>query len=91
MKALNFCLLEWQLYPGGLKQVEVGPFGVWGVNKDDNIFKKTSKSWDKVPGALKDISVGKNSVWGTSGRYNIYKRVGDGNWQHVEGKLRQVG
>ena len=79
------------MYPGALKRVDVGPFGVWGVNTHDQIWKKTPTSWQKIDGSLKDISVGKNSVWGTNKYDDIFKRVGGGNWQHVHGKLKQVG
>ena len=60
------------------------------MNQQDNIYKKTPSGWEQVPGALKDISVGKNSVWGTNSANDIFKRVGEGNWQHIHGKLRQV-
>ena len=29
---------EWQVIPGALKQVEIGPSGVYGVNSDNEIF-----------------------------------------------------
>ena len=82
--------LVWQVFPGEKKQIDVGHFGVWGVSTKDDIYKKTSTDWEKVPGSLKDISVGKNSVWGANKNNDIYKRVGEGNWQRVLGKLRQV-
>ena len=85
-----FVIVEFQEYPGRLKKVDIGPFGVWGVNVHQMIYKKTSNGWKKVPGSLKDISVGKNSVWGANKNNDIYKRVGEGNWQRVLGKLRQV-
>ena len=75
------------MYPGALKRVAVGPYGVWGVNRDGNIYKKTSNSWEHVGGELQDISVGRNSVWGVN---DIHIRVGGGGWQHIQGKLKQV-
>ena len=85
-----FCLVEYQEFPETWKQVEVGPYGVWVVNSEDNIYKKTPTGWQQVPGSLKDISVGKNSVWGNNLYDDIFKRVGGGDWQHVHGKLKQV-
>ena len=88
--AYIFCFLDWQAYPGALKQVAVGPYGVWGVNRDGNIYKKTSNSWEHVSGELQDISVGRNSVWGVNRNDDIHMRVGGGGWQHIQGKLKQV-
>ena len=45
--------------------MSVGPYGVWGVNSNDNVYKKTSGGWQHIPGSLSDISVGLNSVWGS--------------------------
>ena len=83
-------LVEFSVYPGLLKRVDVGPFGVWGVNSQDQIYKKTPNSWQRIQGVLRDISVGQNSVWGTN-KWGIYMRVGEGDWQKINGMLRQVG
>jgi len=81
----------WQVYPGALKQVAVGPYGVWGVIGNGTILKKTSNSWEQVDGELQDISVGGNSVWGVNSVGDIWMRVGeDGGWTQIEGKLKQV-
>lgn len=79
----------WKKYPGLLKQVDVGQYGVWGVNSQDDIFRKTPTSWERVQGLLKDISVGKNSVWGVNSDDGIFWKSG-GNWQNVGGLLKQV-
>ena len=79
----------WKKYPGLLKQVDVGPYGVWGVNSQDDIWRKTSTSWQRIPGALKDISVGKSSVWGVNSNDEIFRKSG-GDWQKVGGLLKQV-
>ena len=74
--------------------MSVGPYGVWGVNKLGNIYKKTSTGWQHVPGVLFDISVGQNSVWGVSSNGHVYRRVGAAtSWEqiHIEGGLKQVG
>ena len=60
------------------------------MNRDGNIYKKTSNSWEHVSGELQDISVGRNSVWGVNRNDDIHMRVGGGGWQHIQGKLKQV-
>merc|ERR1712013_964951 len=80
----------WQKYPGGLTQVAAGPYGVWGVDQDDNIFKKTINSWQKVDGQLKDISVEKNSVWGVTREDQILMRKEGEGWQQIHGSLKQI-
>ena len=87
----NVCLVEFKEYPGLLKHVDIGPYGVWGIDKKEQIWKKTAASWEKVPGSLRTISVGKNSVWGTNLHDNIYMRAGGAkSWTKIEGKLKQV-
>ena len=81
---------SWKLYPGALKQVAVGPYGVWGVNKDSAVYQKTSSGWQHIGGELQDISVGRNSVWGTNKDDDIHMREGRGGWEQIQGKLRQV-
>ena len=73
-----------------MTQVAAGPYGVWGVDQDDNIFKKTINSWQKVDGQLKDISVGKNSVWGVTREDQILMRKEGEGWQQIHGSLKQV-
>ena len=80
----------WKKYPGGLKQVDVGPDGVWGVSNDDKIWRKTSNSWQEVPGRLKDISVGQNSVWGVNSNDEIWRKFDEGDWKQISGSLKQV-
>merc|ERR1719347_2321249 len=62
----------WKQYPGRLKQVDVGPYGVFGVNSQDQIYEKTTNSWKQLPGALMDISVGQSSVWGVNSEYTVF-------------------
>ena len=75
---------------GRLKQIDVGPYGVWGVNSRDDIYQRRGARWTRVSGKLKDISVGRNSAWGVNSRNDIFRRIGGGNWQHIRGKLKQV-
>ena len=74
--------------------MSVGPYGVWGVNSNDDVYKKISGGWQHIPGKLSDISVGLNSVWGVSNNNQVFRRVkGANHWEqiHIEGGLKQVG
>ena len=64
---------------------------IWGVNRADQIFKRTSNSnWVRISGGLKQISVSdKDHVWGVNSRDNIYRRTGN-TWQRVSGGLKVV-
>ncbi|CAB1346236.1 unnamed protein product [Coregonus sp. 'balchen'] len=44
---------EWIRLPGSLKHITVGPAGIWGVNKEDSIYKY-------VAGLLKQLDAGGN-------------------------------
>jgi hypothetical protein len=92
--------------PGGLKQIDSGPFGfVCGVNSGNNIYcrrgitrrRRYGSSWIRVPGKLSYISCGKYGHWGVNKAQNIYFRKGvkknrpqGTRWQRVPGKLMQV-
>ena len=86
---------RWIRYEGSLTQVAVGPFGVWGVAKNQTIWEKLPSGWKKIEGLLTEISVGKNSIWGINRNQQIYKRIGgEGKWEQIRkkriGKLTQV-
>lgn len=69
-----FCYLEdkndWLLVGGQLIQISVGPSGVWGVNRQKQLFYRknvgcTTSSvdeWIKVSGTFKHVSVGRDRV-----------------------------
>jgi len=80
----------WHRYPGSLMQVDIGKYGVWGVDTHHHVYKKTGNGWQKIPGGLKQISVGEYSAWGVNGADQIFRRVRGGNWQHIHGSLKQV-
>ena len=75
---------------GGLKQISGGQNEVWGVNRNNAIYKRSvdgSGSWKRIGRSLKDVSAsGNGCIWGVN-RYNhIYKRrKNGGNWQRVYG------
>ena len=81
----------WQSVPGGLKHVSVGADGtVWGVNKNDQIYRRDGGNWRNIPGGLKQISVGSRSkVWGVNRNDQIYYWNGS-NWTNVPGGLKYV-
>ncbi|XP_019615747.1 PREDICTED: uncharacterized protein LOC109463383 isoform X2 [Branchiostoma belcheri] len=96
----------WQRVSGGLKFVSVGRSGVWGVNRNDQIYYRTGtyrdeasagSGWVRIDGALKQISSGDNIVWGVNSNDDIYIRQGicwyspgGTSWRNIPGKLKQV-
>jgi len=75
--------LKWTKINGNLKQIEVGNMGVFGINKNDDIFYRvgsmenrfysTGFSWQRLSGKLKQISVGSTSVWGVNAEDEIFE------------------
>jgi len=80
----------WTKYPGALIRISVGPAGVWGANRKNQVFKKIPGGWKFMSVSLKDISVGKTSLWGVDKHNLIHKKSGYDGWQHVAGQLIQV-
>ena len=87
-QSLIYCFSAWQNVSGSLKQVSVGPYGVWGVDQIDEIFRRKSNTWQHQTGDLKDISVGKSSVWGVARSGQVFRRTkGSTTWQLINGTL----
>jgi len=82
--------VKWEKVPGGLTRISKGNSGVWGVNKDDDIFKLNDdgSSWTRISGQLVQVSSGA-SVWGVNRGGNIYKYNGNG-WLQISGQLVNV-
>ena len=62
-----------------LYQVSVSGFDdeiVWGVSRDNLIWKYDGKTWQKISGSLNKISVGEGGVWGLTKHNHIYYRTG---------------
>ncbi|XP_019623528.1 PREDICTED: tectonin beta-propeller repeat-containing protein 1-like [Branchiostoma belcheri] len=87
----------WRSVDGLLKFVSVGSRGVWGVNRDDDIFYRSGtlenkassgSGWVKIEGKLKQISSG-HSVWGVNANDDIFIRQ-DPEWRSVDGLLKFV-
>merc|ERR1719265_1232740 len=81
----------WQQIQGGLTRVSKGNSGVWGVNKNDEIFKLNvdGNSWTKINGGLVQVSSGA-AVWGVNRYDDIFRYLGNNQWQHIAGKLTNV-
>ena len=81
----------WEQIAGALKHVSVAGDGtVWGVNANDEIFRRDGNAWKRIAGSLKQISTGAATlVWGVNKDNKIYRR--DGNaWKQVSGALKHV-
>ncbi|XP_056399715.1 fish-egg lectin-like isoform X2 [Hyla sarda] len=81
--------LQCSKIPGKLKQIDAGAGQIYGVNKDDNIFKLMGQQWKQVPGKLDHVTVGEAGIWGTNKANNIFK-LQDNKWKQVSGRLKQV-
>ncbi|KAL5251916.1 hypothetical protein ACHWQZ_G014899 [Mnemiopsis leidyi] len=81
----------WEQIPGGLTRISNGQSGVWGVNKNDNIYKLNADgaSWTQISGGLVQVSSGA-SVWGVNRHDNIYKYLGNNKWQQIPGGLTNI-
>ena len=70
----------WMRIPGGLKHVTAGKAGIWGANRNDDIYFMTSLDtliWKHIPGKLKQIDSGfGNIVYGVNSNDDIYCRTG---------------
>ncbi len=79
---------------GDLKHVSAGVAYLWGVNKNDEIFRceRPCKTLVKVDGRLSQIDVGDDEVWGVTSANSIFKRPADGTgkWKHITGHLKHV-
>lgn len=72
---------------------------VWGVGKDESIWRRSGSSWQRINGRLKHISVGESGVWGVQSDGNVYYRVGTyldndtagSSWEQVPVPQDKVG
>ncbi|XP_075046063.1 uncharacterized protein LOC142106910 [Mixophyes fleayi] len=76
--------LNYNSIEGSLKYYSCGPFGCWGVNKDNKIFYRygvtptacQGSRWQQIPGGLVMVEVGADgSVYGVA-EGSVYKRDG---------------
>jgi hypothetical protein len=83
--------VRWTLMRGKLKHVSTGAANVqWGVNSDNDIFRRGKKVWHPIPGKLNQISVAADgTVWGVNSSNDIFRRDGE-SWRQIDGKLQYV-
>jgi hypothetical protein len=86
---------SWVNVPGELTQMDVGATELWGVNKDQSIFRKPLDglgNWIQVNGGLRQLSVGKTYVYGTNSLDDIYRCPvnAPAQWELVAGKMKEV-
>jgi len=81
----------WTLMRGKLKHVSTGTADVqWGVNSDNDIFRRGRTVWNQIPGKLNQISVAADgAVWGVNSSNDIFRR-GANSWEPISGKLQYV-
>jgi hypothetical protein len=94
------CKGAWQRISGGLSQISGGQNYVYGVNRNDSIYRKKLNSggaksggWYNIPGRLKWINAtNKNYVYGTNRNDNIYvcKKPCTGSWKRIPGGLSKI-
>lgn len=91
--------MKWVRVTGGLQQISASENGnVYGVNKNDNIYQRTTNSWRLLPGLLVQISSGPSGVWGVNKHDEIYYLDGtygdtgkDNNkWVKIDGGLKWI-
>ena len=80
---------NWSLYSGLLTCVSKGKSGLWGVNRNDDIYQHDGQSWQSVSGKLVQISSG-SEVWGVNRSDEIYRYKGNSAWQRISGALKNV-
>jgi hypothetical protein len=86
----------WKQIPGSLIDISASGNGyIWGVNKNNSIFKckkPCSGKWIQSDGSLSKVSGDQNNIWGVSSVNNIYKRPIDGSdkWKQIPGSLIDI-
>ena len=83
---------------GRLRHISAGQAGVWGVNRNQNIYYRAKKRWLHVGGKLKQIDSGpRGIVCGVNKYDNIYCRLQVSSrcrqgrrWVRVPGKLKYI-
>jgi hypothetical protein len=64
---------------------------VWGINKSNQIFRRSGTGWEQLPGELTEIAAGANgAVWGVNGNDEIYHWLGGGFQPVANGALKQI-
>ncbi|XP_069596840.1 fish-egg lectin-like [Ranitomeya imitator] len=74
---------------GWLKQVDAGAGLVYGVNENDNIYRRVDNTWVQVSGSLMHVTVGPAGVWGVNRLQSVYKLVNN-SLMPLSGRLKQI-
>jgi len=76
---------------GKLTQIAVGNAQqIWGVNANDQIYRRTGAGWTQMPGAAVNVSAAADgTAWVVNRAGNIYQWTG-ADWRQVSGSLTQV-
>ncbi len=95
------CSIKLRVTIGKLVQLCAGVDELWGVNKDDEIYRRTISTfdpageqdqWHQIPGKLVYVAVPERNgdilVWGVNRSDEIYLRKrNDDKWTKMDGKL----
>ena len=49
---------------------------VWGVDKNEDVFRRVGNSWERIDGKVMQVSVGYGGVWAVASDQKIYYRKG---------------
>ncbi|MEJ2147214.1 MAG: hypothetical protein P8020_18950 [Acidobacteriota bacterium] len=87
--------VHWTRVEGSLVQVSADNDYVWGLDAQDNIFRRPSAggAWQKIPGGLVDISATGGAVWGVNRAGEVFrctKPCDSGAWKIQSGRMSQV-
>jgi hypothetical protein len=82
----------WQTIPGGLVCVSAPTAGiVWGVARDETIYRWDGADWQQVPGRLVWISAAADgTVVGCANDQTLWRLVGADHWEQLPGLLVRV-
>ncbi|MFZ4658622.1 MAG: tectonin domain-containing protein [Caldilineaceae bacterium] len=82
---------SWIMASGFLKHISVScDNAIWGINSDDQIFRRDENGWTLIDGRLKQISVGNvNNIWGINSDDQIFRRDENG-WTLIDGRLKHI-
>lgn len=81
----------WSLMAGQLKHVSGSSDGqLWGVSKDNLVYRWNGSTWQQMPGVLAQVSAGSSqNIWGLAADGHLYKWNGS-TWALMPGLLRQI-
>lgn len=79
-------------FAGNLVSIDAAGRNVWGVNRDDEIwrFDWNRDSWEKMPGRAVQVSCSEDgAVWCINRQENIFQWTGS-QWEQRPGALRRI-